>query len=1566
MSLQNLNTDSLNNPIVKGLNTDFAPHLQNKEIWTYARNTVLNSHAGNMYALQNEQSNTFCVDLPYTFIGSIPLNEGKFAIFTTDNTNSEIGIFNPKDCTYLTIVNDACLGFNTSYLISGKSKYNFDCSETIYWADSGLNPRRYLNLQNVPYVNDGTLCNPDYTSALDCNKILMDPFIKVPHIYPELVSDGTLKNGAYQFAIAYSIKKERFTDIYSFTNPISIFSHGNNHPKGIHLTIDNIDTSFEQFELLVATTIDNFTSYKSVGFYSTEQTSITIINLNFAEDITTDEIYTKKQVFERADWCEGNDQYLLWAGLTAPVEIGYQPQAMNIVSNYVIVEAPADYYSKSGINVGYYGDETYAFGIQWLKADGSYTPVYHIPGTTTGSAITYASYPSAYMDVYESGATCAYEDIPPVWYVYNTSQRTGQMKVAISGECDLNITASGVMGYMESTELYPNNTDMFPDDNCQPIRHHKFPPEPKEPRYHPANQSLSGTTGNIRIKSIKFSNIEHPKDANGNYLPNIMGYRILRSDRSGNRTVIAKGYSTNMRYYYEWDDPQSPTTLLSTIYYPNYPYNDVSTDPFLSTYFASANDLAPAPNLSGVADQAFTFYSPHTLIGKNSISSEIIFETEEGGISVGNYHNVFNHPKFKLCTNFLLETAAGIGFASIYKDIGIKVADYLAAGGGNAVPTPNTGQAATVGSEVVLAITVGLGIQDYIGNAIRLTEEYMDIVNNSAKWQDYAIQYDASCLFISSVSRTTQQGRRRFAQNNTYLGDGLNIFPNQAGVYINNFKKPEGVLLDLSMPISGITNFTDVSRAVYPSSGTSLTQNFYREAAIYYTASKRFINNQYGTLDSFKYINTNYEQSIPELPSSITSAIYYKTDNPVFGGDCFINIFSVNQPQPFFTAYPLGTPDGVIWDYRNYRNLAYPTYWLNSQPYGMLDIMYDTLNNLFTPSYIASIPTAILSSITLALTWPPNFSNIAALANPFDTLINVSGQRYNLDTNYVGLLTLDNYVQADHPAYMYTSYNGTALIYVESDYNTGLRDYRANVANVYTINSSLGWIYRSDNLFTPEEFVYDMSYSKLNREVFAVQQALDYNIQNAIDCAPYWVNSVIYSLTASTDSKVDYWLYYLPGNIYSFPINDFGYFTSMHAIDNQQIIFLFDRSGPYVSIGRDELQTENGIKVTIGDAGLFARPPRPIEYTNYGFAASTSRFAFKPTAYGNYYASQQGGKVFSQYGMKLKDISADGNKYWYSEFLPSQLLKQFPNFKDKDNPVVGVGIVTTYDPTYETFIITKKDYKSIDSEVTYISATNTFVKGETQVYLTDPVYFEDASWTMSYKADAGVFVSWHDYHPIGYIQGDRHFMSIDKGTSNSSIWKHNEIYTSYCNFYNTDHIFAVQLPVNNQVNIETIRSIEFYAETYVYKTQLDYFHVLDTTFDYALLFNSEQITGWLHLNPVIRNQVSQQFLYPYYNSTSSQYEVKIDKVENRYRFNQFWDITKDRGEYSGLQIPLILTESNGYIFDVNPVGVDYNKSQTQRKKLRHKTSKVHLERRQSGNNKITLHFSDTKQTQSPR
>ena len=52
------------------------------------------------------------------------------------------------------------------------------------------------------------------------------------------------------------------------------------------------------------------------------------------------------------------------------------------------------------------------------------------------------------------------------------------------------------------------------------------------------------------------------------------------------------------------------------------------------------------------------------------------------------------------------------------RNIGLKVADFLAAGGSNASPIPSVGNGLTVAGEVSLGLAVLLGIPDYIGNAI--------------------------------------------------------------------------------------------------------------------------------------------------------------------------------------------------------------------------------------------------------------------------------------------------------------------------------------------------------------------------------------------------------------------------------------------------------------------------------------------------------------------------------------------------------------------------------------------------------------------------------------------------------------------------------------------------------------------------------------------------------------------------------------------------------------------------------------------------------------------------------
>ena len=154
----------------KGLNKDSDPTYIQEGMWTHARNVVNNTVEGDMGSISNEASNQLCAvagatmptfGLQYAaykyIIGAIHLYSDKWIIYTAGHgpmigstgiskpVMSEIGLLETDTCNYRPIVQDACLGFDKHYLISGASREKEDCSWQVYWAD-GLNPDRFLNI----------------------------------------------------------------------------------------------------------------------------------------------------------------------------------------------------------------------------------------------------------------------------------------------------------------------------------------------------------------------------------------------------------------------------------------------------------------------------------------------------------------------------------------------------------------------------------------------------------------------------------------------------------------------------------------------------------------------------------------------------------------------------------------------------------------------------------------------------------------------------------------------------------------------------------------------------------------------------------------------------------------------------------------------------------------------------------------------------------------------------------------------------------------------------------------------------------------------------------------------------------------------------------------------------------------------------------------------------------------------------------------------------------------------------------------------------------------------------
>ena len=202
--------------------------------------------------------------------------------------------------------------------------------------------------------------------------------------------------------------------------------------------------------------------------------------------------------------------------------------------------------------------------------------------------------------------------------------------------------------------------------------------------------------------------------------------------------------------------------------------------------------------------------------------------------------------------------------------------------------------------------------------------------------------------------------------------------------------------------------------------------------------------------------------------------------------------------------------------------------------------------------------------------------------------------------------------------------------------------------------------------------------------------------------------------------------------------------------------------------------------------------------------------------------------------------------------------------------------------------------------------------------------------------------------------------------NNDGIWRHNERCDSYCNFYGDDYPFEIEFQIDALPAVTTVRSVEYFMQVFKFDENCrDRFHVLDFNFDEAVVYNSEQVSGLLKMTAVPFNNVVALKEYPIVGL--NEINIVYSKVEQKYRFNQFWDTTKDRGEFSPTVTETIwITEPNGYVKNLNPINLNYAKSTLQHKKIRHNNNRVLLRRTVSGNKKMLMIMNNTKIQNSPR
>jgi hypothetical protein len=1465
-----------------GLNLDQSVNQIKPGTLTYALNANVENFDANSVNYQNEQGNEFCVSFPedYVLIGSHFIQEqNKHIFFLVKDSDtapgSEIGYMENNDCVYHTLVNAPCLNFQINNPIHKTVHKITNCTTEIYWTD-GFNPRRYLDIQKIPWklLSGTNLCDPvEDIGNLDCNQIKVQPNFAIPNLTIEdVVPGGELKAGTVQFAIQYcDASGNPFTSYYSVTNPtpiadpqITTVNYDYNVGKSVVVAITNLDVTgqFEYYNLAVIKTINAITSVELVGTYFIEEgidrvtysgQDVTAIRL------TINDIFEKYPYYDIAEDLTSAQDILIWDGLASVDRVNYQAIANQIFLKWETYEIPFDENYSDELNAtnlrGYLRDEVYAFEIAFLLSNGKQTDGFHIPGRAAFPSDRNLI-PSTNPDYIENGSEAER------WQIYNTAtvidNATG---VTINNATPYQY---GEFAYWESEEKYPCNQHVWGSLSGQRIRHHKFPdvlvsPIFKNPQFTlvpgftPVMQSNAIFPIGVKVDEDQIKQLIQSSDLSDEEKAEIVGYKIIRGDRSTNRSIIGKGILRNVNKY---------TRENQDYYYPNYPYNDLSQDPFLngsnnaysleSTPWLvictesgeyqytdpNTNKQVKAPMVAGQIYEFCALSKPVHLSGAANIGPanfDAYYATGDAGPDFppsGGYHVYYTDPFTTDNTNskYVEQWLEGkcCGGTTIYAImfVGGELTDDCGESGSSATcssganhPIPRVVQAyrtvdftqgriSTLDCKIqtpLPAPTADPNVryrqifnspetsfgQPFLGTVLKLENvmfgagiAHFTEVKNNAKYkllskeaQEDALKssyeiasdpFNAQALFAAYQSYLTIYvngiTRKNYAYsfNSIASYDYFGNIDNDLGIKqrkidlkqyliagvqsvgddltINNYQRESSVYIKTDDSITPLP-FPDKTPSIAPS-GTSLIEDKSRftiggenlcatpfkdqpiNVVSYYASLKNIIAGQWGQIYSYTTIDTGFQRMF--------DSTLLLTDT-VFGGDTFISRFAFKTKLPFFIDNRVGAPDDSDIFYDEIGNIAYPKYWHSAR------------------SILADAKTGVDNGKTLI-----NFFSYKAhnFDCPNDPATIPAGSGYSTYRTY-------------YDGYFYLFAYGVPNFYCESSYNVDLRQAYDNKAGDFWPHVSTSipddWVQESYvSIANDNTYTYNSTFSKQNKENTFSHLPPDWDDTKL--CLTRYPFRTIYSEPQSTDSdnRVNNWLTYKAVSYFDFPQN-YGNLISLDGIQNKAILARFENKSLLYN-NLLVMNTSNPQAAYLGNPNLFKGAP-PIDFaeTDLGYVGSQNKFLLK-IPQGQITIDAKRGQVFLITGTQAVDLSAFGSgmNRFFTDHLAFEILRYFPN-ADIDNHFNGVGLHGVYDSKFDRVIITKLDYIPLNPNIQYDEIFNEYYieEGEEiiQVSLTDPFYFCNKSWTISFNFNTKSWTSFHSYLPNFYIGENNFFYS---------------------------------------------------------------------------------------------------------------------------------------------------------------------------------------------------------------
>ena len=1307
-----------------GLNTDNIPEEVKSGQLTYALNALTGSFQGDQLTMQNEEASVFCFEMPsgYRVIGTCNITQLSEVVYFLSNPTTGYSLVSyilNDSCVLQTLLDDSIpgsdlLGFNIGFPILKCEVKTTNCSTQIFFTDN-FNPRRYIDLQTLPWKDTviGGVVTP-LVGQIDANKMLVQPNFQIPQIQPlDVAIGGNLTEGSYQFAACYSdVNSNRLTAFYSVTNPVRIFLDGKQSQNfneltaySIELQVANLDMSglYSYFNLAAIKTINGITTVDLIGnFQITNPTFLHTYTGNeesFANvKLTLVDIMEQFPFYDTAEMLCQVDNQLVWAGLQREEDLSYQTIWNQVKVGWCTYKVPYTHQEgyHNGVTCanlqGYHRDEVYALEGCFLLANGKEVLRCHIPGrVSTAEDLTPVWNGDA--QAIEEG-TCPAEPLPR-WKVYNTGSLSGFLGGSIDECTGIQPWQYGQMSYWESTQTYPVKPEVWGSLSGLPIRHHKFPDSAVTHIYdnNPngfGTASYNNYTHNIfPIGFLIDVNSLQEAITNSTYLTQaqknqIVGFKIMRSDRGAERSIVAKGLLFNNGQY---------TKEGNGYYYANYPFNDVRPDPFISS--AVVQDKS-GPNtgtlLQNFQENRFTFHSPDTHFYQPKGIEQSFLKLETGEMANAKIHFVRveknSGEKIRTLNAVYISLAAGL-----LSTLGINVQFNTTEGSEDTVTT-------------VISPTFNMD------NFFPTYNSMLDILDKLSPYYNYGWQYNGVGYYGNYIPIPNDNGYKiRYINYGGYILSGLyGTFGDD--LPINNTYRESSVYVSTqgSLPFThnqidqfgnnlGIVQ--DNTRCTAQQAGVPFSSTpFYRNASSYYCSIKRYMPDQYGEIFSYLPVDTGIigDFSVQQLP--------------VFGGDVFINRFALKIKHSFFLKDTVGLPDGTGIDYNqdslpsaptvsytNTGNIGYPIWYYSTtnKPYIMGALTHGAIVNL-----INNIQAQGLAS-------GGGFGTIAAIFYylfafiPF-TIIDLIQLMAGLFTDgfftTLGLkvTNLDNYDGSDifekGQAYQYAY--GIIYYFAESEVNVDMRQAINQWAGNFYPNVGTDipdpWLQQINVPIAQDNYyIYNKSFSKQNKETFFGLLRPDWEPNQS--CYINYGNRAIWSDKSDLEETKNNWLVYRPANLFDFP-KSHGELVGLDTLENRSVLARFEnRSQIYNALAT--VQT-NSLTASLGTGALFSgSQPLDLSNTDTGYAGTQHKLLLS-TEHGHIFADSKRGQIILLRGSQMEDLASAKylNSKFFTKNLPFSILNAFPDI-DIDNNYNGIGLHGVYDPFYQRLIITKLDYEPI-------------------------------------------------------------------------------------------------------------------------------------------------------------------------------------------------------------------------------------------------------------------------------